>query len=199
MNLLVADLRCLDAHAHLGNLAFDHEPEKAIRHYEVGRADRRALPRRKLRRASSLGAHQQPPVPPVLAMATVSASGGSAASKKPMMFLPACSGSIRQTTRVCAFSLMTCARERLGMSSGWSSSETLSQRKQHAPELRAHNGKTRTHCGTMESSLTFPQFHSAAATQMVIYMIATAPKRQRQKQRILLTAKHRKEIMENGT
>jgi len=36
MNLLIADLRCLDAHAHLGNLVFDHEPEKAIRHYEVG-------------------------------------------------------------------------------------------------------------------------------------------------------------------
>jgi len=36
MNLLLADLRCLDAHAHLGNLAFDHEPEKAIRPYEVG-------------------------------------------------------------------------------------------------------------------------------------------------------------------
>jgi hypothetical protein len=36
MNLLAADLRCLDAHAHLGNLVFDHCPEKAIRHYEVG-------------------------------------------------------------------------------------------------------------------------------------------------------------------
>jgi hypothetical protein len=36
MNLLVADLRCLDAHAHLGNFAFDHDLEKAIRHYEVG-------------------------------------------------------------------------------------------------------------------------------------------------------------------
>ena len=36
MNLLVADLRCLDAHAHLGNFVFDHSPEKAIRHYEVG-------------------------------------------------------------------------------------------------------------------------------------------------------------------
>ena len=36
MNILSADLRCLDAHAHLGNLVFDHEPEKAIRHYEVG-------------------------------------------------------------------------------------------------------------------------------------------------------------------
>jgi hypothetical protein len=32
----LADLRCLDAHAHLGNLVFDHEPEKAIRHYGVG-------------------------------------------------------------------------------------------------------------------------------------------------------------------
>jgi hypothetical protein len=36
MNLLSVDLRCLDAHAHLGNLEFDHQPEKAIRHYEVG-------------------------------------------------------------------------------------------------------------------------------------------------------------------
>jgi hypothetical protein len=29
-------LRCLDAHAHLGNLAFEHDPALAIRHYEVG-------------------------------------------------------------------------------------------------------------------------------------------------------------------
>jgi len=36
MTLLAADLRCLDAHAHLGNFVFDHSPEKAIRHYEVG-------------------------------------------------------------------------------------------------------------------------------------------------------------------
>jgi tetratricopeptide (TPR) repeat protein len=36
MALLAADLRCLDAHAHLGNFAFDHSPKKAIRHYEVG-------------------------------------------------------------------------------------------------------------------------------------------------------------------
>jgi hypothetical protein len=36
MSLLAADLRCLDAHAHLGNFIFDHSPEKAIRHYEVG-------------------------------------------------------------------------------------------------------------------------------------------------------------------
>ncbi len=36
MVLLAADLRCLDAHAHLGNFLFDHSPEKAIRHYEVG-------------------------------------------------------------------------------------------------------------------------------------------------------------------
>lgn len=35
--LLVADLRCLDAHAHLGNLAFDHSPETALRHYDIGR------------------------------------------------------------------------------------------------------------------------------------------------------------------
>jgi hypothetical protein len=36
MGLLSADLRCLDAHAHLGNIVFDPFPEKAIRHYEVG-------------------------------------------------------------------------------------------------------------------------------------------------------------------
>ncbi|MFH1764212.1 MAG: hypothetical protein ABIF09_08480 [Gemmatimonadota bacterium] len=36
MDTLEADLRCLDAHAHLGNLWFDWVPERAIRHYEVG-------------------------------------------------------------------------------------------------------------------------------------------------------------------
>jgi hypothetical protein len=30
------DLRCLDAHAHLGNLGFEHLPKDALRHYEVG-------------------------------------------------------------------------------------------------------------------------------------------------------------------
>jgi tetratricopeptide (TPR) repeat protein len=36
MELCQADLRCLDAHAHLGNFVFEHRPEDAIRHYEVG-------------------------------------------------------------------------------------------------------------------------------------------------------------------
>lgn len=36
MDLLTADLRCLDAHAHLGNLAFDRQPRVALRHYEIG-------------------------------------------------------------------------------------------------------------------------------------------------------------------
>jgi hypothetical protein len=35
-DLCQADLRCLDAHAHLGNRAFDRRPQEAIRHYEVG-------------------------------------------------------------------------------------------------------------------------------------------------------------------
>ncbi|MBN1570544.1 MAG: tetratricopeptide repeat protein [Acidobacteria bacterium] len=30
------DLRCIDAHAHLGNLCFDHWPKVAMAHYEVG-------------------------------------------------------------------------------------------------------------------------------------------------------------------
>jgi hypothetical protein len=36
MDLLIADLRCLDAHAHLGNLAFDRDPDTAVRHYDMG-------------------------------------------------------------------------------------------------------------------------------------------------------------------
>ncbi len=36
MDLLAADLRCLDAHAHLGNLAFDRDPDTAVRHYDMG-------------------------------------------------------------------------------------------------------------------------------------------------------------------
>jgi len=36
MELCQADLRCLDAHSHLGNFVFDHSPQVAIRHYEVG-------------------------------------------------------------------------------------------------------------------------------------------------------------------
>jgi len=36
MDLCEADLRCLDAHAHLGYLVFDRLPKDAIRHYAVG-------------------------------------------------------------------------------------------------------------------------------------------------------------------
>jgi hypothetical protein len=36
MDVLGTDLRCLDAHAHLGNLVFDQSPECAIIHYEIG-------------------------------------------------------------------------------------------------------------------------------------------------------------------
>jgi hypothetical protein len=36
MQLALRDLRCLDAHAHLGNLVFDRCPEQAIVHYEIG-------------------------------------------------------------------------------------------------------------------------------------------------------------------
>jgi hypothetical protein len=36
MQLLAVDLRCLDAHAHLGNMRFDRAPAHALRHYEVG-------------------------------------------------------------------------------------------------------------------------------------------------------------------
>jgi hypothetical protein len=36
MSLCDKDLRCLDAHAHLGNLVFEHRPQDALRHYAVG-------------------------------------------------------------------------------------------------------------------------------------------------------------------
>jgi hypothetical protein len=36
MDLCESDLRCLDAHAHLGNFVFDFFPRNALRHYEVG-------------------------------------------------------------------------------------------------------------------------------------------------------------------
>ena len=36
MEVLGADLRCIDAHAHLGNLVFERLPERAIVHYEIG-------------------------------------------------------------------------------------------------------------------------------------------------------------------
>jgi hypothetical protein len=34
--LVEADLRCIDAHVHLGNLWFDHNLTRAMRHYDVG-------------------------------------------------------------------------------------------------------------------------------------------------------------------
>jgi hypothetical protein len=36
MDLLAIDLRCLDAHAHLGNFTFPRDPDTAIRHYDIG-------------------------------------------------------------------------------------------------------------------------------------------------------------------
>jgi hypothetical protein len=36
MEVLCTDLRCIDAHAHLGNLEFERWPERAIVHYEIG-------------------------------------------------------------------------------------------------------------------------------------------------------------------
>jgi len=38
MNLLSVDLRCLDAHAHLGNFEFERNPKQAFQHYEMGTA-----------------------------------------------------------------------------------------------------------------------------------------------------------------
>lgn len=45
MELLLRDLRCLDAHAKLGHIAFARSPEKALAHFQVGVAiGERSLP-----------------------------------------------------------------------------------------------------------------------------------------------------------
>ena len=36
MDTVCEEMRCIDAHAHLGNWAFEHSPKKALLHYEVG-------------------------------------------------------------------------------------------------------------------------------------------------------------------
>jgi len=36
MEMLGIDLRCIDAHVHLGNLEFERSPERAMVHYEIG-------------------------------------------------------------------------------------------------------------------------------------------------------------------
>jgi len=36
LEMVAADLRCLDAHGHLGNFDFEHRPDQALRHYEAG-------------------------------------------------------------------------------------------------------------------------------------------------------------------
>ena len=36
MNVLAVDLRCLDAHSHLGDFAFQGDPDTAVRHYDMG-------------------------------------------------------------------------------------------------------------------------------------------------------------------
>ena len=57
VELCYSDLRCLDAHAHLGNLVFDHWPKDAIRHYEVVRLDFgwRILTGSEFRRTTAVG------------------------------------------------------------------------------------------------------------------------------------------------
>ncbi len=37
MQVLLTDLRCIDAHVGLGNMAFDHSPDRAFEHYEIAR------------------------------------------------------------------------------------------------------------------------------------------------------------------
>jgi len=67
MTLLAEDLRCLDAHAHLGNFVFDHFPGKAIRHYEVGVRIGEFSLGEGFNGVLAVGAHRQPSIPSVYA------------------------------------------------------------------------------------------------------------------------------------
>ena len=64
MDTLLRDLRCLDAHAHLGNLLFEGSPIRAIVHYEIGvRIGELSLPPEF--DGTLVWANLQSPVPPV--------------------------------------------------------------------------------------------------------------------------------------
>jgi hypothetical protein len=65
MNLLAADLRCLDAHAHLGNLVFDHDPDRAVRHYDMGVKIGELSLGRDFGGLLPWGFYREPPLPPV--------------------------------------------------------------------------------------------------------------------------------------
>jgi hypothetical protein len=65
MDLCQADLRCLDAHAHLGNMVFDGRPEDAIRHYEAGFRIGELSLGKSFEGVLPWGWIRQPPVPPL--------------------------------------------------------------------------------------------------------------------------------------
>ena len=60
MGLCQADLRCLDAHAHLGNLAFEHDARTGDPSLQSGRSDWRVVVGLGLRRLVAVGLHRQP-------------------------------------------------------------------------------------------------------------------------------------------
>ena len=58
------DARCIDAHAHLGGLAFDQDDlAEAQAHYATGVRIAESLAARRIRRRARLGMDRQPPVP----------------------------------------------------------------------------------------------------------------------------------------
>ena len=67
MDILAADLRCLDAHAHLGNLEFDHDPDTAVRHYDMGVKIGELSLGKDFGGLLPWGIHQEPALPPVSA------------------------------------------------------------------------------------------------------------------------------------
>jgi hypothetical protein len=113
MELCESDLRCLDAHAHLGSLIFDHIPGDAMRHYEVGLRIGELSPDSLADGLLSWGGSTT-----ARSCAACTASGCACGdwngSRRPGVFLTACCGSTRRTIRASASILPRSGREGVG-------------------------------------------------------------------------------------
>jgi hypothetical protein len=109
---LAADLRCLDAYAHLGNFAFDR-PEDAIRYYETGvQIGQLSLPEGSM--GCCRGGGSTTGRSCAACTATGCACGGWAGSTRLQPCSSGCCGSTRPTTRASAACSRPPGRKRHG-------------------------------------------------------------------------------------
>jgi len=113
MKLCEADLRCLDAHTHLGNFVFDHRPKEAIRHYEAGvRIGELSLS--PAFEGCCPGATSTTVRSSAACTGSACVSGGSVDSKRRRASSTGCCGSTPRTTRACGVSSTRCVRASAG-------------------------------------------------------------------------------------